>query len=763
VFHPNRARCIVALDADPFSHGPAHVRHARDWAATRARIGSGEGERASEPHRTFAIEASPTLFGARADERVPMAPAQIEALLDEFSSLFAATNAGRAGTTSPLALRLAAALRDAGAASLIVAGPSLSARTHAQVAGLNQRLDAVGYTLDAIEPLDRVEGLETGSLADLTDAIEHGSIDTLLVVGGNPAYDAPGAVAFADALDRVPFSAHLSLYRDETSRRATWHLPASHDFESWGDARAHDGTATLLQPAILPLYDTRSAIEWLALLAGSDIRDGHALVETTWRNRMASEAVAEDKAGTAQADDGERRFAEWWRATLRAGIVDGSAAVPLTLPAAASLDAHGETISAAAKRPPHAERGSSLIAVFSADASVADGTFANNGWLQELPRPFTKLTWDNAIHLGAATATALGLATGDVARATAGGRSIDGPVWVLAGHAEGVATLPLGYGRRAAGRVGDGVGFDAFVIRGIDDAPVAIELAGTGRTHRFAVTQHRIDQDGRELARSVVAGAALPRADARPSLYPPIAYPEHAWAMAIDLDACIGCNACTIACQAENNIPVVGAEEVRRGREMHWIRVDRYADNDRGHGSVFQPVPCMHCEDAPCEVVCPVGATVHDSEGLNVQVYNRCVGTRFCSNNCPYKVRRFNFLQYADETTETLKAMRNPDVTVRQRGVMEKCTYCVQRLSRARLAAEKSGSPIADGDVVTACQSACPTQAIHFGDLNDPRSDVVRARASPRHYAMLDELNTRPRTTYLARVVAAAEPAKDNG
>jgi Fe-S-cluster-containing dehydrogenase component len=255
----------------------------------------------------------------------------------------------------------------------------------------------------------------------------------------------------------------------------------------------------------------------------------------------------------------------------------------------------------------------------------------------------------------------------------------------------------------------------------------------------------------------VVAGAALAKAEPKASLYPPIAYPEHAWAMAIDLDACIGCNACTVACQAENNIPVVGPEEVARGREMHWIRVDRYVGDAPGGGSVFQPVPCMHCEDAPCEVVCPVGATLHDSEGLNVQVYNRCVGTRFCSNNCPYKVRRFNFLQYADETTETLKAMRNPDVTVRQRGVMEKCTYCVQRLSRARLGAEETGKPLADGDVLTACQSACPTRAIHFGDLNDTASEVVRARASPRHYAMLDELNTRPRTTYLARVVAAAK------
>ena len=358
--------------------------------------------------------------------------------------------------------------------------------------------------------------------------------------------------------------------------------------------------------------------------------------------------------------------------------------------------------------------------------------------------------------LGPRTAATHGLATGDVARIVAGGRAVDAPVWVLAEQAEGVATLPLGHGRRAAGRVGNGVGFDAFALRGRERC-AGRDHAGRepGRTHRFAVTQHRLEQEGRELARSVAAGSAIARRLPKPSLYPPIAYPEHAWAMTIDLDACIGCNACTIACQAENNIPVVGAEEVARGREMHWIRVDRYEAEAPAGGSIFQPVPCMHCEDAPCEVVCPVGATVHDSEGLNLQVYNRCVGTRFCSNNCPYKVRRFNFLQYADESTETLKAMRNPDVTVRQRGVMEKCTYCLQRITRARLAAETSGVALADGDVVTACQAVCPTRAIHFGDLDDAGSDVVRAKASPRHYAMLDELNTRPRTTYLARSIAA--------
>ncbi len=728
VFHLDRARFVLALAADPFSDGPGHVRAARDWASGRTSTAS---SRRGEVARSVAIETAPSLFGARADERLALPPAAIESLVDELAA--AITGADGDPTSAPplstLAGRLAAELRAAGDAALIIAGPTLSAQAHAAVASINQRLGAIGHTLDAIDPLDAVPGVAPASLGELVEAIGAGTVDTLIVVGGNPVYEAPGSLAVAATFARVPFSAHLSLHDDETSARTVWHLPASHEIESWADARGHDGTVTIVQPAILPLYDSRSPIELLALIGGGEGRDGHALVQSTWRD----------------AD---------WHGALRLGLVEGSAARPIELPpAAVPKQAAGAKMAA-------------LVAVFTPDPSVGHGRFANNAWLQELPRPFSKITWGNALQLGPRTAARLKVATGDVVRASAGVRSIEAPVHVLDGHAEDAATLPLGYGRRAAGSVGNGVGFDAYRLSSQDGTPVAIEITPTGQRHRFAVTQHRLDQLGRDLAKTVVAGEGLPHAKPKPSLYPPIAYPEHAWAMVIDLDACIGCNACTIACQAENNIPVVGAEQVIAGREMHWIRVDTYPDDKPGNrqdgerdadtakgGAIFQPVPCMHCEDAPCEVVCPVGATVHDSEGLNVQVYNRCVGTRFCSNNCPYKVRRFNFLQYADETTETLKAMRNPDVTVRQVGVMEKCTYCLQRLSRARLHAEKAGVPIADGDVLTACQSVCPTAAIHFGDRNDPASDVVRAKASPRHYAMLDELNTRPRTTYLARVV----------
>jgi molybdopterin-containing oxidoreductase family iron-sulfur binding subunit len=620
---------------------------------------------------------------------------------------------------------MAAALRAAGADSIIFPGACLSPASHAAIHAIHQRLGATGRTLDLLPPLAFAP--EAGTLAELVDAMRAGAVDTLLIVDGNPAYDAPAALGFERALQQVRFSVHAGLYPDETARACVWHLPLSHAYEQWSDARAHDGTATLVQPAIAPLYDTRSAHELLALLAGEDERDGYRIVQAGWRAAWGAD------------------FDTRWRASLQRGIVDGAGVAPLALAPAATPPAP-----AAAGEP-----ATPLTAVFSADPSALDGRFANNAWLQELPRPFTKHTWDNAAFLGPRTAAAAGLATGDRVRVASDTGSVEAPVWVHPLHAEGAVTLPLGYGRRAAGRVGNRVGFDANRVRPPSGATSPVRIERIPGQHGFALTQNTMDPHGRAPARVVDDLPRHPPAGAKdataPSLYGPGRSPEHAWAMVIDLDACIGCNACTIACQAENNIPVVGKEEVARGHEMHWIRVDRY-DSDLPGGSIFQPVPCMHCEQAPCELVCPVGATMHDSEGLNVQVYNRCIGTRFCSNNCPYKVRRFNFLQYTDAVTESLKGQRNPEVTVRPRGVMEKCTYCLQRIARGRQHAQATGVPLADGDVVTACQAACPTSAIHFGDLRDPASEVRRLRASPRHYVLLEELDTRPRTTYLARL-----------
>ncbi|WP_064735889.1 4Fe-4S dicluster domain-containing protein [Azohydromonas australica] len=727
LLHLQRARCVLALGADPFSDGPGAVRQAMDWSAARA-----QGRTDGRLPRLFAVEVAPGLFGARADERLALAPQRIEALLWRLARRWWAELPPvppAEGAEAAFEARVLRALQEAGPDALVVPGPGLSAEAHALALALNQRLGALGRTLELIEPPDAAP--QAGTLAELVQALREDAVDTLVVLDSNPAYDAPGELGVSQALGRARLSVHAGLYADETALRCHWHLPLSHAYESWGDALAHDGSATLLQPAIAPLYDSRSAVEVLALLAGDVERQGQALVRRQWR-RGADDAA----------------FEAFWRESLRRGVVPDSAFAPVPVPPARQP-----------AQPPSAPAGT-LVGVFTPDPAVHDGRFANLGWLQELPRSFSKLTWDNALMLGPGTAARLGLATGDLVQVEADGRSLDAPVWVGEHHAEEAVTLPLGYGRTQAGRVGSGVGFDAYALRPAQGGARALTLRPLGRRHEFAVTQHETGQAGREIVRSVRPGERLQGGEGRrPSLYPEVSYPQHAWGMVIDLDACIGCNACTVACQAENNIPVVGKEEVAHGRVMHWIRVDRYDDaGAQGRDTAFQPLPCMHCEKAPCELVCPVGATVHDSEGVNVQVYNRCIGTRFCSNNCPYKVRRFNFLQFTDATTETLQAQRNPDVTVRQRGVMEKCSYCLQRIARARHHAEATGAPIRDGDVVTACEAVCPTRAIHFGDLNDKGSDVERLKASPRHYALLGELNTQPRTTYLARVATPSDP-----
>jgi molybdopterin-containing oxidoreductase family iron-sulfur binding subunit len=715
VLHLDRARCVLALNADPFSEGPGAVRQAMDWAARRA---------GTTPPLAIALEATPGLFGARADWRVALPPARIEAMLAGIAASLSGESGESGGREAGIEQRIAAALRTAGSEALLVAGRGLSPQAHALVHALNQRLGAFGRSIEWIEP--PAAAPEAGSIAELVQALHAGEVDTLLMFDVNPAYDAPGALGFQAAMQRAAWTVHAGLQADETARASHWHLPLSHTYEQWSDALAHDGSASIVQPAIAPLYDTRSVVELLALFGDDDERSGYALVRRQWQQGQQGHVDA-------------GAFEAFWRDALRRGVVEGSATAAVTPKAIVW---------------PHLEApaASAMVALFAPDPHLHDGRFANNAWLQELPRPGTSISWDNAVLLGPQTARTLQLASGDVVRARIGERSVEAPVWVDARHAEGAVTLPLGLGRRAAGRVGSGVGFDAYAIRPLVASPPPVSLQRTGRRHEFARTQTTLDDQGRDPVRIIPAGARIDDAGTdHPSLYPPWPRGEHAWAMAIDLDACIGCNACTIACQAENNIPVVGREQVARGRVMHWIRVDRY-EHERSGQLLFQPVPCMHCEHAPCELVCPVGATLHDSEGLNLQVYNRCIGTRFCSNNCPYKVRRFNFLAFTDERSETLKAMRNPDVTVRSRGVMEKCSYCVQRIARARQHADRTGTPLHDGDVVTACQAVCPTRAIHFGDLNDPASDVALQKRSSRHYALLGELNTRPRTTYLARI-----------
>ena len=736
VYRFDRARVALSLDADFIATGPGRVRHARDWMRRRA-----DAKSAAEGNRLYAIGPAPTLTSAVADHALPLRAGAIE----DFARLLARRldiDVPAAGDAIPAAASrwLAACAAELAAhrgESVIVAGDRQPAFVHALAHVMNHALGNIGNTVFHTDPVCADARSHVASIDELTQDAAAGRVDTLLIIGANPVYDAPADLALPAALQRVALKIRAGVTEDETSARCDWHLPLAHYLEAWSDARAHDGTVTIQQPAIAPLHDSKSAHEVLALFEGGALAPGYDIVRGHWQQAMPGS------------------FDERWTESLRNGVVADSALPPKAMTIRKAFLAQSPT------RAAHPAAGA-LEIDFMPDSSVWDGRFAGNAWLQELPRALTRLTWDNAALIAPALAARLGLNDGDVVELQRGARTLRIPVLIAPGHADGALSVALGYGRTRAGSIGNGCGADAYRLRTSDAQWFAadVTLRPTGERHALAITQHHHRMEGRDIVRSFTlaglarqAAAVKPPEPKRQSLYPPVEYPRHAWGMAIDLAACIGCNACTIACQAENNIPVVGKAEVERGREMHWIRVDRYDEGDaslpRTH---FQPVPCMHCEHAPCEVVCPVGASIHDSEGLNVQVYNRCVGTRFCSNNCPYKVRRFNFYQYADRDTESLKAQRNPEVTVRSRGVMEKCTYCVQRISAARREAEKANRAIRDGEVVTACQAVCPTRAITFGDLNDPASAVVAAKASPRNYTLLEELNTRPRTTYLAKV-----------
>jgi len=726
----DQARVLVTLEADLLGTLPGRLRHARDWAAARqpdaadAAVG-----------RLYAIDATPSLTSARADHAWTLPSGQVAALVRELAAALGleGISTGPPSGLSPRRVQAMAGDLDAHRGQgLVVAGPSQPAQVHALVHRINAALGNVGRTVSYFawpEPRQRArEGLRA-----LIDALDAGTVDTLVILDGNPVYAAPASALLGQRLRQVRTSIHLGLYADESARACTWHLPRAHALEAWSDLRAHEGSAAIAQPVIAPLYQGRSAHQLLARLMGEEAGDGLTLVRRTWRDL--------DQAA--------------WNQALREGVVAGSA--PASVAATAQL--------VSAPPEPGAPTDTQFELVFRPDPRVWDGRYANNAWLQELPKPLTRLTWSNVALVSPALAATGRLSNGDVVLLRAGSRQVEAPVWVMPGQADDTITVFLGYGRREVGVVGEGLGFDANRLRDLETPwRIACEAPlRTGRRVELSTTQQHHRMEGRAPVRSatlaqLVAGAAAIDTEARdatppPSLYPSRAGGDVAWGMSINLDACIGCDACTASCQSENNIPVVGAEEVRRGRELHWIRVDRYYQGPiQAPTTVHQPVPCMHCEQAPCEVVCPVGATVHNGEGLNLQVYNRCVGTRFCSNNCPYKVRRFNFLQYADLETESYKAMRNPQVSVRNRGVMEKCTYCVQRIENAHVAADREGRRIVDGEVRTACQNACPTQAISFGNVADPASQVSLAKASPRHYALLEELGTRPRTTYLAAV-----------
>jgi molybdopterin-containing oxidoreductase family iron-sulfur binding subunit len=743
----DQADVILSLEADFVSSHPASLRLVREFASRR-KVDAAK----PEMNRLYVVEGSPTSSGACADHRLALRSSEIEGFARAVAAGLGLPVAGGVGHAwvGPVV----ADLRRAGARALVIAGESQPPAVHAIAHAINEALGAVGTTVGYTAPAEAAPVGETAAFKALVGEMRQGAVEVLVVLGSNPAYTAPADLQFVEALDRVPLRVHHGLYIDETAERCHWHLPASHALEAWGDLRAADGTASLVQPLIAPLYNTLSEIEVLAAF-GDGEQKGHDVLRGQWEAQMGS-------------PDFEKR----WNRALHDGVVAGTA-----FEAKAVKVVAGDWAKAGERAAPVG-----LELAFRTDPAVFDGRFANLGWLQELPKPLTKVTWDNVALVSPTTARALGgvrteqTASGhftDVAELRIGGRSVKAPLWVLPGHADGAVTVHLGFGRRRAGRVGTGVGFDAYALR-TSEAPWAaggLEVVKTGERARIACTQDHWTMEAtaheqaaeRHIVRAVTLADLVkdPQAvhevghEPTPglSMYPGHKYEGHAWGMAIDMSACVGCNACVAACQSENNIPVVGKDQVGRGREMHWIRVDRYyAGPPESPDTFHQPVLCMHCENAPCEVVCPVAATVHSEEGLNDMVYNRCVGTRYCSNNCPYKVRRFNFLLYQDWETPTFKMMRNPEVTVRSRGVMEKCTYCVQRISRARIDAKNQGREMKDGDVVTACEAACPAQAIVFGDVNDPQSRVSRRKASERSYGLLTELQTKPRTTYLAAV-----------
>jgi MoCo/4Fe-4S cofactor protein with predicted Tat translocation signal len=752
-YHLDKADVILSLDADFMTGGPADLALIRAFSARR-KVGQGM-------NRLYAVESTPSLTGAKADHRLPLKPSEIEGFA---RALAAALGLPAEAPKLPSRVAawitpLAADLRKHSGTCLVMAGETQPPIVHALAHALNSALENVGQTVSYTKPIDVAPAQGAGdSLKALVEDMKAGTVSHLIVLGGNPAYTAPADLGFSAAMNKVEMRIHLGLYEDETAALCHWHVPAAHDLETWGDVRAFDGTVTIQQPLLEPLYGGRSPLELLATLSPNPQRTPLEIVREFWRARVG-----------APAD-----FDKAWRRSLHDGVVPGTAEP--AHPVKVRMEALGTV------PPAPAVAGREIV--FRADPTVLDGRYANNGWLQELPKPLTKLTWDNAALLSPKTAEALQVKTGDVVRLQYAGREVQGPVYVLPGQADDVVTVHLGYGRERAGRVGNQAGFSAYALR-TSDRPwtgPGLEVTATGTTHRLALTQDHwsmqdpggsVEHDRRivrvlpiERYEEALAGHgddphAAPHVfdvhEPKPedTLFPPHKYEGHAWGMAIDLNSCVGCNACITACQSENNIPVVGKDQVARGREMHWLRVDRYFSGEPNQSESvdthFAPVPCMHCENAPCEVVCPVAATAHSDEGLNDMVYNRCVGTKYCSNNCPYKVRRFNFYLYQDWDTPSLKMMRNPDVTVRSRGVMEKCTYCVQRINRVRIDARADGDrQIQDGEIQTACQQACPAQAIVFGDINEKDSRVSKMKSEPRNYGLLTDLNTRPRTTYQA-------------
>ncbi|HWR54835.1 MAG TPA: 4Fe-4S dicluster domain-containing protein [Bryobacteraceae bacterium] len=735
VYQLAKARTILSLDSDFLTCGPGTDRYAREFAQTRGTRGG------ANMSRLYVVESSPTSTGAAADHRLPLRCGQMEAFVRGVAQAVGAPGgANPPAEHARFVQAVAKDLQSSRSASVVIPGDWQPPVLHALAHAINAAIGAPGTTLLYTDPIEANPVDHLASLRELVGEMRAGRVDTLVITGTNPVYSAPADFRFAEALDRVRLRIHHGLHFDETARLCHWHVPDTHYLESWSDARAFDGTASIIQPLIAPLYNGRSAHEIANALLGQPDRSGYDTVRGYWRGQQSS-----------------AEFELFWRRALYDGVIPNSAAAPRT------VSVRGDLAAQASSRP----EAKGYEIVFRPDPTVWDGRFANNAWMQELPKPITKLTWDNAVYVSPKTARDLQLSDEDLVELQYRGRTVQAPVWVVWGHADDSFTAFLGYGREHGGRVAKGAGVNMYTLR-TADAPwtgTGLAVRKLGQKYKLACTQRHKWMDGRYPVRFATAAQFEKdhdvfhkhpfehAPDREDTLYPNWEYTGYAWGMAIDLNACVGCQACVVACNAENNIPVVGKQEVYNYRVMHWLRVDEYWHGDERNPHFFnQPHMCVHCENAPCEVVCPVAATLHNSEGLNEMVYNRCVGTRYCSNNCPYKVRRFNFLLYSDWYTPSLALMRNPDVTVRSRGVMEKCTYCAQRIQSAKIGSELQNRRIADGEIKTACQQACPADAIVFGDINDRNSRVSRLKSEHNNYGLLAELNTRPRTTYLARL-----------
>ena len=756
VLKVDQADVIVSLDHDFLSWSPGSVRYMADMASRR-RVVDG-----AKRNRVYVIESSYSMTGGNADDRLPIRAGRIEAV-----ALAIAKGLGLPADAPELTDRegafVSAMVKDlkaAGKKALVTAGPQQSPRVHALANLINAQLMSIGTTIEYIDPVLNGPVDSWNDFADLVRDMHDGKVKALLMLDVNPVHTCPDTLRFEKGLSNVPFSAQLSQMYDETSELCTWVLPSTHYLESWSDLAAFDGTITIAQPLIAPLFDGTSLLEMLSIIAGEE-ETGYNLVRQTWMERTG---IGED----------EDKFRVFWRTSLHEGFVEGTQAKPWK-----GLRAKSAVLSEPYSDP---EGDFGLEVVVLPDPTTWDGTYANNPWLQEVPAPVTTLTWDTVIQMSPNTARKYNVKLTDenvqkrtnvrptvqMVELNIKNRILKGPVLVIPGHPDDTVTITLGGGRQV-GQVAKGIGYNAAALRTIAEPWIqqGASLRHLNREYQLALTQDHfpLQADGRNLIRA----AGLPQYEKTPdfpaqmghqfdrrySLYPEWDYSKGLqWGMVIDLNTCIGCNVCITACQAENNIPTVGKDEVMNGRQMHWIRVDRYfEDLDNGETRLHvMPMACVHCENAPCETVCPVGATMHSSEGLNMMVYNRCIGTRYCSNNCPYKVRRFNFYKYTDDETESIKLQRNPDVTVRLRGVMEKCTYCVQRLNLARIDANIENREFKDGDVVTACQQACPTQAISFGNIIDPHSKVAALKNHSLNYNILEPLNTRARTSYLGKV-----------